>query len=437
VVASGSREATPPQGETTEPPEVPLQEKAMEAVSFNTQPSAKLEQMITARRPGWTLEGAFYNDDEIFREDMERVIRPNWLCAGHLGRIPKSGDYFLFDVAQDSIIVIRGGQGEVHALYNTCRHRGSRICLETFGHASTLVCPYHQWVYRPDGALRSARHMPEGFDRSAFGLARAHCEIAEGLIFICLGESAPDFTPFVRDIVPRMKPHGLGTAKVAYTKSYMVAANWKLVLENSRECYHCASGHPQYCKAVAFAAGLDSPVLARQDLDVEAERFAQLRREGMNPSPVLFGDNTWHYCRRYFLREGFATESMDGGPLAPLMGSVPGRHVGVLAVLTYPNLMLGIGCDYATLTAFVPVSTHMTRVEMDWIINPEAEEGRDYDLERLTEFWKLTGEQDWKICEDNQAGVHSSRYQPGPYSPEEKGVEVFVQWYLRQLSNGL
>ena len=245
----------------------------MHAVAAVDISAEKLKSMIAARRPGWSLEQAFYNDDEVFREDIERVFRKNWLCAGHIGRIPKPGDYFTFEVAEDSIIVIRGDRGEVHALYNTCRHRGSRICLEQFGHTRALVCPYHQWVYALDGALRNARHMPKEFDRSRFGLVRAHCQVAEGLIFLCLVETPPDFTSFVRDIVPRMKPHGLGTAKLAYTKSYLVKANWKLVLENSRECCHCAAGHPQYCKAVGYAAGLDSPELACQDLQTETERL--------------------------------------------------------------------------------------------------------------------------------------------------------------------
>jgi Rieske 2Fe-2S family protein len=406
----------------------------MEAIAPVELVDEQLGSMIAARRLGWSLNQPFYTDDTIFRADVNKVFSRGWLCVGHIGRIPKPGDYFTFKVAEDSIIVIRDEQGEVRALFNTCRHRGSRICLEEFGHSRKLICPYHQWVYGLDGALRNARHMPKDFDRAAFGLFRAQCEVAEGLIFVCLAETPPDFMPFVRDIVPRMKPHDLGTAKLAYTKSYRVAANWKLVLENSRECFHCAAGHPQYCKAVAFAAGLDSPELAAQDLLVEERRFKELRRQGMDPSPVLFGENTWHYCRRYFLREGYQTESMDGQPLAPVMGSLPGRHVGVLAVLTYPNLMLSLDNDYAVLTAFLPLSTGVTRVDMDWMVHPDAVEGRDYDLECLTKFWKLTGEQDWKICEDNQAGVNSSRYQPGPYTPSENGVEVFVQWYLRQLS---
>jgi len=82
-----------------------------------------------------------------------------------------------------------------------------------------------------------------------------------------------------------------------------------------------------------------------------------------------------------------------------------------------------------------PVSLHVTRAEMEWLVAEDAVEGRDYEVTRVTEFWRLTAEQDWKLCEDNQAGVNSSRYQPGPYAPVEKGVAHFRDWYRTALTS--
>lgn len=396
-----------------------------------------LEALLATQRPEWSLERSFYTDSAIFDADLDRIFNRGWLCAGHTCRIPNPGDYFTYAVGNESIILIRDPEEGVQALFNVCRHRGSRVCTQPSGNARKLVCPYHQWVYNSNGSLLKARHMPKEFDRANFGLHRAHCRIAEGLIFICLAERPPDFALFERDITPRMKPHGLEQAKICHSRQYEVQANWKLIVENSRECYHCGPGHPQYCRAVGFAAAIDSPRAAEEDSLISQDRREHLDRLGIDSSPVPFLPDRWCHSRRFFLRDRFITESMDGKSVAPLMGSLTDRNVGVLAVVGLPNLLLEVSGDYAMLMRISPVSAVGTRIEMDWLVHPEAIEGRDYDVERVTAFWRLTAEQDWKLCEDNQLGVNSRRYQPGPYAPDERGVKHFVQWYLRLNPSGL
>src|SRR2546423_1682074 len=127
-----------------------------------------ISDLLARRRPGWSLEQPFYTDPDIFALDLERVFRRNWLFAGHASRIPRPGDYFTHEFANDSLILIRGDDGQVHALFNMCRHRGSRICLDNSVTARKLVCPYHQRDYDNDGSLLSAKEMPDDFDRSAF-----------------------------------------------------------------------------------------------------------------------------------------------------------------------------------------------------------------------------------------------------------------------------
>ncbi len=119
----------------------------------------RIDALISRQRPGYALGQEFYGDPEIFRHDVERLLMRHWLCAGHDSLIPNPGDYFLFELAAESAIIVRGEDGVVRALANVCRHRGSRICAEPSGHAKFLVCPYHAWSYGLDGSsARRAAH---------------------------------------------------------------------------------------------------------------------------------------------------------------------------------------------------------------------------------------------------------------------------------------
>jgi glycine betaine catabolism A len=107
-----------------------------------------IQELIASRRPGFSLEQPFYNDPEIFRLDIERIFKSYWLYAGHVSRIPNRGDYFLFEIPGESLIIIRDQNLEIQALYNVCRHRGSLVCREPAGEVKGLVCPYHHWTYK-------------------------------------------------------------------------------------------------------------------------------------------------------------------------------------------------------------------------------------------------------------------------------------------------
>jgi Rieske 2Fe-2S family protein len=393
-----------------------------------------LQELIEARKPGFSLEQPFYTSEAVFQEDMKRVFLHHWLFAGHIGRVPKGGDYFTLELGQESIVIIRDEHLQLHALWNVCRHRGSRICLEPEGTAKQLVCPYHQWVYRPDGSLLSARLMPDDFNVSSHGLFRAHVQVVAGLIFVSAADVPPDFDSFRESMEPRLRPHDLAGAKIAHRERYEIAANWKLVVENSRECYHCGIAHPQYCKAVGFAAAIGSEARKDENASIEKEHGPRLRELGLEIGEVPFPPNGWYHYRRFFPRPGFVTESMDGYPVAPLMGTLPERDIGISALVTLPNLLLEASSDYVMTLRLLPKTPLLTEAEVCWLVRGDAREGFDYSIDRLTEFWRLTSNQDWELCENNQSGLNSSRYVPGAYSPSEGGVEHFVQWYLRQLT---
>src|SRR6266571_3425753 len=140
-------------------------------------------KLAAARRPGFSLPQPFYTDSDLFGWDLERVFLSHWIIAGHVVRLPEPGSYFLCDIGGESIVVIRDRDGAVHALWNVCRHRGSRVCRTPEGRANTLVCPYHAWAYAPDGRLVVAPAMPDDFDRAAYGLKRCQVRVAHGIIF--------------------------------------------------------------------------------------------------------------------------------------------------------------------------------------------------------------------------------------------------------------
>ena len=395
----------------------------------------EIEGLVEAHEPGWCLAREFYNDEGIFARDLQCIFMRHWLFAGHVSRIPRYGDYFLFTIGKESISIIRGKDGGVHALFNVCRHRGSRICLEPSGNARSLVCPYHAWTYSTDGSLLAARAMPEAFDRAEFGLRKCHVRILEGMIYVNLSEEPPDFESFRRDAEVFLKPHGLAEAKIARSIVWKVEANWKLVVENFNECYHCGPTHPEYCSVMAHALpDTSGGEKAMRDFASLTKKWEASAAAMGHPVGKVTSPDMSYVCGRMPIQEGFLTQSADGKAVAPLMGGFAECDGGVTSCRMYPSNYVIACCDYAILPRFTPVSATHTEVEIAWLVHPDAVEGEDYDVEKLVWLWRVTTEQDKKIVEDNQAGVNSFAYRPGPYSKVEAGLTRFTAWYLQQLT---
>jgi Rieske 2Fe-2S family protein len=390
-----------------------------------------LEYLLESHQPGWSLEQPFYTDPQVFELEWEYIWKKYWLFAGTTAEIPLPGDYFTYKAHNDSIIVIRGDEGEIYAHYNTCRHRGSLICLEERGHAAKLLCPYHQWVYDKDGSLLKSRLMPDDFDRSSHGLHPVHVRLAEGLIFISLAGDPPDFKKVADDYAPFLQPFKMNEAKVAYKKSYELRTNWKLVAENFRECYHCGSAHPEYCSAV-IGANLREPVE-----EVLKERRVAWKQKGLAINDIDFTNDSFHFAVRYPLRPGVQSYSLDGKAVSNPMGLHKDYDAGVLGLVVLPNFWMDAVSDYMWTMRVTAISPSRTAIDLTWLVDSKAVEGKDYKVDRLIEFWKITGEQDWKLCENNYLGVESSHYRPGPYAPVEADVAKFVDWCLLRLKEGI
>ena len=397
-----------------------------------------LEQMVNAQKgnPGFAMNSYFYRSHVAYRRELERLIFRSWIYAAHISEIPETGDYMLFEVGEDSIIISRDQKGEVHALHNICRHRGSRVCEDKSGKRKTFVCPYHGWSYNLDGSLRPPRAMEglENFDRHSFGLKPVVVEICMGMIFINFDTAAEPFSPVLDKISQPLGAYRLKNAKVAHQQTYRVSANWKLCLENYLECYHCANAHREYARIHTLKEPAGKVVEQRQAMLARAESATGVAGIGLDYSKsyseeLQFGSPVWSY--RYALYDGYLTGSKDGQPVAPLMGDMRGYDGGAGDFQLGPLTFMLNYPDHCVLYRFIPRGLSETDMTLTWFVNGDAEEGVDYNLDKLIWLWHHTTREDEYIIMRNSAGVNSSFFEPGPYNPDFEYVCVeFVQWYL-------
>jgi len=242
-----------------------------------------------------------------------------------------------------------------------------------------------------------------------------------------LAKSPPDFAKVIEDYAPFLTPYKIDRAKVAYKKSYELRTNWKLVAENFRECYHCGPAHPEYCSAVVGAN------LRESVTEILAERRIEWQQNGLAINDVDFVDDSFHFAVRYPLRPGVLSYSLDGKPVATPMGDHKDYNSGVLGLVVYPGFWMDAVSDYMWTMRVTALSPSRTSIDLTWVVDGAAKEGVDYSIDRLTDFWRITGEQDWTLCENNFRGVESSHYRPGPYAPVESEVARFIEWYLARL----
>ncbi len=389
-----------------------------------------ISQLIDRQKPWFALEQPFYRDPEIYRREIDQILLRSWLYAGHVSEIPEKGDYLLLEFADESVIVVRADDDQIYALVNVCRHRGSRICFEKAGNEKRLTCRYHGWTYGLDGALRAAAHMPESFDKSGIGLKRLHLQVFEGMIFVNFADEPGNFDLIDDELRPRIAPYGLGEAKVAHRQGYSIRANWKLGVENYKECYHCGPAHPEYSRAHALAM---PDAMYAEELEALLTRGAAC---GLSDQPFnsSYGNAGEFGCdrayERYPLLRGHVTGSKDGKPLAPLLGTIRDWDRGASDFKVGPLLYALAYCDHVVLYRFLPTSIDSCDCDITWLVRGDAEEGKDYDLEKLIWLWDVTTGADKRIIERNHQGVMSRFYEPGPLSTMEEATNNWNRWYL-------
>ena len=393
---------------------------------------ADVLRMLRTRLREHSLPQPFYTDALVFAMDMAAVWHREWLCVGVEGEVELPGQFITLTIGASPIIVLRDAAGVVRGFHNSCRHRGSRILDAACGTVKGLVCPYHRWTYRLDGSLAWAAYMPATFDKSEHGLSPLHVRVVEGTIYVSLAESPPDIGPYADDIGALLAPHGLGRAKVALEERIVVQGNWKLMMENSRECYHCAAEHRELMKYFLDIYDFKSP----KDNALIDAFWARMEGDGV-PSRIAEGPD--YRATRLPFTNGAVSTTTDGRPaVARLLGDVPHGDIGSLRWVHYPSVFNHALGDYAVMVRMLPLTPLTTEVSTRWLVDRDAVEGVDYDLERLRHVWSQTNDEDGALVERNQAGVNSVAYRPGPYSPElEAGVIKFVDWYAEKLARHL
>jgi Rieske 2Fe-2S family protein len=393
---------------------------------------------LKTRNPGLSLGQKFYTDPDFYRLDLETIFYRDWLFAGHDCEIPAPGDYFTLQIGDYPILIVRGHDGSVRALHNSCRHRGSRICAAPRGAVKRLVCPYHQWTYDLSGELIRTRHMDAAIDKTQSGLKSAHCESVGGYVFVCVAPVAPSFEPFRAQVEKYLSPHKIADAKVAFESTIVENGNWKLVWENNRECYHCAANHPELCRTLPEKPTITGVGGVDEDLEINAH-WDRCEAVGL-PSVFRLSDSGQFRTARVPLLDKAVSYTMTGRPAVgrPLSDSVTEPNIGSLLLFHYPSTWNHVLGDHAVTFQVLPIGPMQTQVRTKWLVHKEAVEGKDYTIEELTHVWLATNRQDQRVVEENQIGIRSPAYEPGPYAPDhEDGVAQFVDWYCRAMLRGL
>lgn len=380
---------------------------------------ARMERTALER----SLPRAAYVSDEHFERERERIFFREWFCVGREEQLQAPGDYLHADVAGERVLVVRTRAGDIRAHYDVCRHRGSRLALDEPAPASgeapgpdgqfkgVIRCPYHSWTYELDGQVRNAPFLGEreDFNPGEFGLHPVELDAWGGWLFARLaspdadgvdGATGPSLEAQLGPVPDRLRRYPLAELRVARRIVYDVAANWKVILENYNECYHCAGVHPELCKIVpAFRKHFGS------DLNWD---------DGV---PQAEGTFTFTLTGR-----------SDRAPFPGLSVEEQERHKGELV---YPNLMISLSADHVAAFSLLPRAPGRTTIVCDFLFHPTEIQKPTFDPSDAVEFWDLVNRQDWVVCESVQSGMTSRVFDAGWYAPMED-MSLDIRRYVRE-----
>ena len=354
-----------------------------------------------------TLEGRWYTSPDVFVREQERIFSTHWICVGREEQLPLSGDYLLAEIGAEALIVVRDGGGELRALYNVCRHRGTRMCEASSGHfTGSIQCPYHAWTYGLDGRLMVARNMTdvEGFDARDYPLHQARIATWDGFIFVNLSTDAEPFEVTYASLLERFARWGIAGLRTARTLSYTLECNWKLIFQNYSECYHCPLVHPQLEKLSPSDSGrndlTEGPFIGGYS---ELRPNASLTTTGVTRRPSLPGLTPQDVSRSYYYT-------------------------------IFPTMLLSLHSDYVMVHYIRPLSPERTQIDCAFLFDPTTMARPDFDPSDAVAFWDTTNRQDWHVNELTNKGVHSRSYTPGPYAHAEGLLAAFDRHYVSVMS---
>ena len=356
-----------------------------------------------------TLPGRYFTSPDILAEEFQRIFGRRWLCVGRAEELAAPGDYLIKTIGTESVIILRDQGGRHRGFFNVCRHRGTRLCEAERGQFSeTIQCPYHSWAWSLEGRLLGApsTHDIRGFDKADYPLFQVAVEEWEGFLFMNLAQKPEPLASSVAPIRERAARYNLPALRAARRITYDVRANWKLLVQNYSECYHCAPVHPTLAK-------LTPPTSGENDLI---------------QGTVLGG--------YMVLNEGTGSMTMSGRACGVMVSDLPAEdHDRVYYYSLFPNMLLSLHPDYVMYHTLWPQAPDRTLIHCDWLFHAESLARPDLNPDDGIAFWDMTNRQDWHICEQSQLGVQSSRYVPGPYSARECLAARFDEEVLRALGH--
>lgn len=355
-----------------------------------------------------TLPAHAYVSQETFDLEQRHIFAHRWLCVGREQDIAEPGAFFTRQIGGENLIVVRDQGGQVRAHFNVCRHRGTRMCEEAKGKfGNTIQCPYHAWTYGLDGKLIGVPDIKEmdGFSKDEHPLHAAACATWEGFIYVNLSKDPEPFEEAFAPLIDKWTAWNLPNLVKMGRVDYDVQANWKLIVQNYSECYHCSPVHPALVK-------LSPPTSGCNDL---------------NEGPFLGG-----YMD---VPEPGGSMTMTGRSCAPSVGPLaPEDTQRVYYYALYPNVLLSLHHDYVMVHTLWPQSPGRTLIECEWLFHPDTATTPGFNPQDGIAFWDQTNREDWHVSELTQKGVTSSRYAPGPYSSREAMSAAFDREYIRSMA---
>ncbi|MET7392421.1 aromatic ring-hydroxylating dioxygenase subunit alpha [Dactylosporangium sp. NPDC005572] len=337
-----------------------------------------------------TLPAAAYTDPSVLAWERRHLFAGGWTCVGRLAELSDGGNQRAVTVGDVGVLLTFGPSG-VRAFANVCRHRGHELLPDgASADRPSAVCPYHGWAFKLDGSLATAPHMAgvANFDPAALGLVELRVSVWQGWLLVNSGAEAPSPLEYVGALDGLLSQYDMESLRLGDRHVYDVAANWKVIVENYQECYHCPLIHPELCKV----------------------------------SPPTSGDN-WALPGAWVggsmdLRDHAETMSFDGRGPGVFIGGAPRRTI--LYVALFPNLLISAHPDYVMTHRLTPVEPGRTTIECSWYFEPSIT-----STAYAVDFWDLTNRQDWAACESVQRGVSSPHFVPGPLASNEDAV---YQW---------
>jgi Rieske 2Fe-2S family protein len=358
----------------------------------------------------YTLPGEYYHSEEIYQKELEKIFYKRWQLACREEEIPNTGDFLVVPVGDESLIVVRGTNGAINAHFNVCRHRGTRICMNEAGSFKNAViqCPYHAWQYDLTGQLKGAPLMKDvpNFRKSDHGLFPAHVAQWGGFVFVNLAEEPAPFENEMGALLTRFEDWRLADLRIAHHIPYRLKCNWKLILQNYQECYHCPGVHPLLSDWTPFQGAvhdcLDGAVIGG---------FMTLTKER-------------------------GSMTMDGESAGPPVCDVSGEDLQrVHYYSVYPNLLLSPHPDFVLYHRIRPVDVGEIVNDCFFLLHPDVIANPDNmaRFQSAIEFWDMTNLQDWGVCEQMQLGVKSRRFERGRYAPQEDILYALDKELLKAL----